>query len=56
MQEYLAALASSKLSLWVGKGKSAKPLDQESVDAALVEILDEKHRDRGGESPVGPGD
>lgn len=44
MQQYLASLSTSKLALWVGRGRSEEPLDHESIHESLVEILEEKHR------------
>ena len=43
MQQYLASQSTSKLSLWVGKGRSKKQPDHKS-DAELVAILEKKHR------------
>lgn len=43
MQQYLSGLSTSKLSLWIGKGRSNKPLDHEKTHEEIVKSLDRKH-------------
>lgn len=43
MQQYLDSLSTSKLSAWIGKGKSGKRVEHERIDKDLVEILERKH-------------
>lgn len=44
IQQYLASKSTSKLALWVGKGRSSEALDHEALHEALVEVLGEKER------------
>lgn len=43
MQQYLASLSTSKLALWMGKGRSKRTVRHDTDHEELVDVLEKKH-------------